>query len=568
MPERYPPFTDLERLESHLGDPHDERVVFSHAACVRLDAAEEFPGDICAHLDRWGVPAYYVPAECGGALRTLEHGLHLLRAIARRDLTVAIGHGKTFLGAVSAWFGGPEIQELVARWVLAGVPVSWGLTERAHGSDLLAGEVTVEETDGALRLTGEKWLINNATRGGVTAVLARVHGREGPRAFDVVYADKAGLAPGTFRTLPKERTLGIRGADISGIAYTGAPVPEGNRVGEPGTGLETVLRALQLTRTMCAGLSLGGGEHALRLAMSMLGPRAGEPEARARLLDAYADHLAAEVVATVAARCAHLAPAELSVVSAAVKYLVPLRTDALIRRLGDLLGMAAWDGGPEAVRFDKVARDHRIVDLFDGNRVVNLYAIVNQLPLLAAACARPVEWPQAAGLAALDRPCPALAPGRLRLVAARGVTVLRALPGAAERLREMAARRPELRPLAEVAAEVLARARSLCERTAALKPAPALVPVEHFEAAESFAAVFAAAAAVEVWLATHGSKPVAADDPRWAGGAWVRMVVHRLLGTPCDEPAREAMWTALTAQHREGMLLSLFPCRLAEGGMG
>ncbi len=569
--ERYPPFADLERLESHLGDPHDD-VVFSYVACARLDQAEEFPDEICAHLDRWGIAAHYVPAEHGGALRSLEHALHLLRAIARRDLTVAIGHGKTFLGAVSAWVGGgAEIQERVARWVLAGVPVSWGLTEHEHGSDLLGGEVVVtEQADGTLRITGEKWLINNATRGGATAVLARIRGLEGPRAFDVVYVDKAALPADSFRTLPKELTLGIRGADISGIAYTEAEVPAVNRVGKPGTGLETVLRGLQLTRTMCAGLALGGGEHALRLTMAMLRARPSasgmsEPAVRTCLTDAYADHIANEVAATVAARCAHLAPADLSVVSAAVKYLVPLRTDALIRRLGDLLGPAAWDGGQDAVRFHKVTRDNRIVDLFDGNRVVNLYAIVNQLPLLATAGARPAEWSEAAELVTLGRDCPELAPRRLKMVAARGVTVLRALPGAVDRLTEMAARRPELRPLAEVAAEVASAAAELHERIASLRPAPALAPVEYFETARSFATVFAAAAAVEVWLATHDSDLVDPQDPRWADGAWVRVVVHRLLGTTCDEGARTAMWSALTVQERDGLLFSLFPCRLAEG---
>lgn len=90
-----------------------------------------------------------------------------MRAVARRDLTVAVAHGKTFLGAVSVWVGGTRRQaEELAGLVMDGAAVSWGLTERDHGSDLMAGETVARpDTDGYL-VSGEKWLINNASRGG------------------------------------------------------------------------------------------------------------------------------------------------------------------------------------------------------------------------------------------------------------------------------------------------------------------------------------------------------------------------------------------------------------------
>ncbi|MEE3918904.1 hypothetical protein V2I01_12200 [Micromonospora sp. BRA006-A] len=67
--------------------------------------------------------------------------------VARRDLTTAIGHGKTFLGAASVWARSPRDEadlaqaRALAGTVLAGVPVCWALTEPGHGSDLLGGEV-------------------------------------------------------------------------------------------------------------------------------------------------------------------------------------------------------------------------------------------------------------------------------------------------------------------------------------------------------------------------------------------------------------------------------------------
>ncbi|MGI3203472.1 acyl-CoA dehydrogenase family protein [Streptomyces sp. GLT-R25] len=142
MNREHSPYRLAEELEHALGDPADARTPFSYTACLDLDAREEFPAGICRFLDDWGLPDYYVPVRHGGRLRDYEHALHLVRTVARRDLTVAVAHGKTYLGGVCVWVAGGEEQAArLGSDIRAGVPVSLGLTERAHGSDLLAGEV-------------------------------------------------------------------------------------------------------------------------------------------------------------------------------------------------------------------------------------------------------------------------------------------------------------------------------------------------------------------------------------------------------------------------------------------
>ncbi|SDH48704.1 Acyl-CoA dehydrogenase [Actinokineospora alba] len=562
----YPPFTAVEELEAHLGDPRDDDLVFSFAACAELDEAEAFPDEICAHLEAWGVHHHYVPEHLGGRLHSFEHAAHLLRAIARRDLTVAIGHGKTFLGAVSAWVGGdPRVARAVADEVLAGTPISWGLTERAHGSDLLADEVTAVRDGDTWRVTGEKWLINNATRGEITAVLARTAPEGGARGFDVIFVDKRYLPADAYACLPKEHTMGIRGADISGIRYVDAVVPESARVGAPGAGAEIVLRGLQLTRTLCAALALGGGEHALRTATTLLRDRVAEPTVRRRLLDAYADHVANEVVTTVAARCVHHLPGEMSVVSAVAKYLVPLRTDAFIRALAEPLGLAAVTSGT----FEKVARDNRLVDLFDGNRVVNLHAVVNQFPLLAGSWARPADpW----AVFDLGAPCPPFEPGKSRMIAAKGVSVVRALADAVVRFEQAAADDSALAHALPLVRGLACAAERVREELAALPPAGVRVPVEHFAVAERFALVFAGAAALGTWLATRDGAVVAGAEEAWAGAAWPSAVLHRVLSglgeepPPLDAAVAELLLNRLLSQVDSGRLLSVLSCRVAESG--
>ncbi|MFD0329357.1 acyl-CoA dehydrogenase family protein [Streptacidiphilus monticola] len=246
-----------EQLELRLGPAEDPANPFSFRACLDLDEREEFPAGPCARLEELGVHAYYVPAEHGGRLENYEQLLQVMRTVARRDLTVAIGHGKTYLGGVCVWVAGDQEQaDRLAEAIHAGLPVSLGLTERAHGSDLLAGEVRAEpDGDGGWLVSGEKWLINNATRGSLISLLTRTDPAGGPRAFSILLVDKRKLPQGSYRHLDKVHTHGIRGADISGIAFDRAPVPASAVVGDVGGGLETVLKALQLTRTMCAALS-------------------------------------------------------------------------------------------------------------------------------------------------------------------------------------------------------------------------------------------------------------------------------------------------------------------------
>src|SRR5262249_22723352 len=67
----------------------------------------------------------------------------------------------------------PPPQRPLARLVLRGDQIALALTERGHGSDLLGTEVEAAPGPGGYRLRGEKWLVNNATRGRALTVFAR-----------------------------------------------------------------------------------------------------------------------------------------------------------------------------------------------------------------------------------------------------------------------------------------------------------------------------------------------------------------------------------------------------------
>src|SRR5205823_2804593 len=147
----------------------------------------------------------------------------------------------------------------------------------------------------------------------------------GLSGFSLFLLDKARSSG--FRHLDKIRTHGIRGADISGIEFDGAPA---ELIGSLGSGAELVLKCLQITRTGCAAFSLGAADTALRLALDFATSRKlyggtvfDIPHARAVLTNAFLDLLLCDCAALAASRAVQASPEQLPLWSAAVKYLVP-----------------------------------------------------------------------------------------------------------------------------------------------------------------------------------------------------------------------------------------------------
>lgn len=569
MPTGPSPFAFAEALDRDLGDPHDPDGLFSYRRAAELDRAEAFPTAPCAGLDALGLHRLYVPERFGGELTSHETLLMLARILCRRDFTTALAHTKTYLGAASTWVGGaPALAEALAAKVLAGDVVALALTEVEHGSDLLAGELTARETPTGFRVDGTKWLVNNATRGHVVCVLARTDPHGGPRGFSLLLVDKR--ETGGVRPVAAVRTHGVRGADISGVTFDGAQVPRTALVGQPGEGLEIVLRGMQVTRTLCGGLSLGMADHALRLAVDFATTHrlydrrlVDLPQASRTLTTAYADLLAAEAVALVATRGLHALPGEQSVASAVVKYWVPTAVDGLITALARVLGARALLTDAHADgRFQKLQRDHQIVGIFDGSTHVNLAALINQFPALARGYRQGrVDRPGLAMAADLARPLPPFAPELLTLASRHGSSPLQALPGAVDELLDLAAAGEVGADVAELGEQVREAVDDLHVRLAAYRPTARGAPSSAYSLAARYAECWAAAAVLQLWLRNRETSDQAGDTLLAAGLAR-RLARLRAPGTGGSADAVDRLRVPLLHQFERGQLFSVLPCRL------
>ncbi|GAA4902205.1 acyl-CoA dehydrogenase family protein [Streptomonospora salina] len=575
---RYPPLALAEDLETRMGPARDPAFPLSHAAACGNDDRAAYPWEASAVLDEWGLADYAVPTAHGGRLTSIDQAVHLMRAVARRDLTLAIGHGRTFLGAVSVWLeGSPEQAQSLARRLTSGERICWALTERAHGSDLLSGELSAVGDGSGYTLHGEKWLINGATDSGLVCVLARTAAEAGPRGFGVFLVDKADLAPGTFRCLPKVRTYGIRGADISGIAFDGAHLGAAAAIGSPDRGAETVLKGLQLTRTLCTALSLGAGDGALRSAAHAVHESAraqGPPDApgpRRALARSYADHLLGEAVSIAAARAVTVLPGESSITSAVAKFAVPHTTEAAVAALEPVVDLCA-PSEPTARAFAKARRDNRIVGLFDGNSVINRHALINQFPTLSRAESKGRVSPDAEAVFDLGTEAPSISWERISLAALHGSSVVQALPTLVERAAGGGGAAAALAPAARRLGRVHERVRA---ELAAYRPVALHAPPEAFDLARRYALCFAGAACLWLWLDNASGAAAGAGgrvdlaEPLWADALWVRAALARVLErigapAPADTGADDALLGAMWDQFAGGRLFSLLDCRVED----
>jgi alkylation response protein AidB-like acyl-CoA dehydrogenase len=539
-------FAVAELFEQALGDPVEATGPLSFRHAVEIDEREAFPLEACGILDEQGVQDYYVPTQFGGNLHYFDEIFTLLRIVARRDLSVAIAHSKTFLGAAPIWIAGSsEQRQNLACRIQNREPIALALTEEAHGSDLAASECTARKIHDQYFLTGSKWLVNNATRGTTLCLLGRTRSGGGPLGTSLFYVEKEKLDTRSFFHLPKIKTHGIRGIDISGIQFENAVLPAEALVGKEHHGLEYLFKTFQITRPLCSALSLGAADTALRLALRFALERRiynntvfALPTASYELTRGFTDILICECLALFAARALQVLPEQMSLWSAITKYFVPTLLEETVRNCATILGARYYLREHYCYGiFQKIVRDIAIVGLFDGSSHVNLNIIAGQLGQLTQYGKAAEGVPPAAEvLANLEQVCtlrrtmPDFDPGKL-LMTNRGRDELqRGLLLAEEQLDAQLEGAGVPRTVAtdlRLLIQRFAHERRNLERVVrglVLKQEDMRVSVKGFALSKTYCILHAAAACYYIWLFNRSSL-----NDAFASGEWLVLCLSRLL---------------------------------------
>ncbi|NSL85201.1 hypothetical protein ECE50_000035 [Chitinophaga sp. Mgbs1] len=384
-----------QQFENFLGDTGNKDALFGFDILLMLDEQALYPEKQIDALNEWGLNSYFIPADCGGKLKCLDDIYHFFYLLARRDLTTAIAYGGTFLGAMSVWINGNDVQkEDVADCIRQHRKIAFSLTERGNGSDLLQTRVTAKyQTDkNTFELNGEKWLFNHASKCHFACVLVKTDPGDSPRSFSLLYTPMAGEIPenGSLKTLDRILTSGLRGLDLGGVEFCRYEVAASSVIGCIGSGFESSVTALQVTKTLLGGLALGSLDTLLRTTIAFClerilykKPIIRLPVLREKIVSVFLDKIIADAFCLSGVRLIQVFPAQLSLYSALIKASVPSMVEKSTVILTGLLGARAFimSEGPYRI-FQKQVRDNAIIPVFEGNVYVNYQLVIRQLEVV------------------------------------------------------------------------------------------------------------------------------------------------------------------------------------------
>jgi alkylation response protein AidB-like acyl-CoA dehydrogenase len=152
-------------------------------------------------------------------------------------------------------FGGESLQGRYGRDALAGRTVMClGNTEGLAGSDVAAVGTRAEPVEGGWRLTGTKSYVTNGAVADL-AVVTAVTDPEGPRSGRLSMFLVDLHAPEVARTRLNKQVWVP--SDLTRLELRGVFIPRDHLLGEPGRGLQQVLRIFTGSRVAIAALTLG-----------------------------------------------------------------------------------------------------------------------------------------------------------------------------------------------------------------------------------------------------------------------------------------------------------------------
>ncbi|MCP3904035.1 MAG: acyl-CoA/acyl-ACP dehydrogenase [Planctomycetes bacterium] len=265
----------------------------------------------------------------------------------------------------------------------AGGQLAFGISERAHGSDLLANEFTVADgASGRLVASGEKFYIGNSNCATIISILAQREGRRdgghGRRRPFVLFALRPDRSTG-FRHGPKIRTLGIRSAHVGEFEVTDHEMSEEDVCADGRAAWDAVFGTVTLGKFFLGFGSIGICEHAFQEAMTHLrtrvlygSPAIDMPHIQATMAQAYVRLIAMKLYAYRTLDFVHAACADdrrYLLFTAVQKARVTTEGVKVLALLSECIGARGFESD---THFEMALRDVQLVPGLESSTHINL----------------------------------------------------------------------------------------------------------------------------------------------------------------------------------------------------
>jgi len=256
----------FDQLARQRNWPEEERIVLDQVQkladeiiepnAARCDETSEFPWESVNALMALGMNGIFVPAEYGGTPMSYALYLECTKIIAAACASTGVIYATNFNGMKPLVdFGNEEQKKRLLPRITAGGIGAIAITEQTAGSDATGMQTRFTPDGDDIVINGSKTFISNGDIAELIFLFGKWSEIDDPKgAISALILEKGTPGCTVLRT---EKKMGHRAASTAALAFENCRVPRANLIGEPGTGLATLLVALNKSRPSMAAHALG-----------------------------------------------------------------------------------------------------------------------------------------------------------------------------------------------------------------------------------------------------------------------------------------------------------------------
>lgn len=217
-----------------------------------IDARDIYPTQIVRELAALGLNSICLPPQYGGRGAPYSSAVAVCEEVGYGSAAVAISLITIFQAqTIIRLFGSESLKTRYLPRFAQGLIASYALTEASHGSDIRQLDTRARQEDGMWVLDGEKSFITSGSEAEFFVILAQTEA--GVSAF-AVPRDSAGLSA---HVGANSATMGLRNGPHVNIRLEAVRLPLDHLIGQDGKGVRQAVTALDYSRTLAAGISVG-----------------------------------------------------------------------------------------------------------------------------------------------------------------------------------------------------------------------------------------------------------------------------------------------------------------------
>lgn len=349
---------------------------------AEIDEKEEFPHDLMQIFMEQGLIGLIYPEEYGGSAAGALAYMLVIEEIAQVCASTATVYAGQGLGSYPILLAGNKEQK--AKYlpdIACGAKLcAFALTEPNAGSDAAAIQTTAVLKNGHYILNGNKQWITSGDVAEVLVVFAMTDKTKGVKGISTFIIEKS--YPG-FSVGKKERKMGIRGSSTVELNFDNCSVPAGNLLGQEGDGFKIAMQTLDRARPSVGAIAVGIAQGAFDVALEYGKQRVqfGQPIVNFQGIQFMLADMATQI------QMARLGVHQVAwlIESGAKNYTKEsamcklYASDICMQVTTDSLQIMGGNGYSREYPLERMMRDAKITQIFEGTNQIQRIVIANQL---------------------------------------------------------------------------------------------------------------------------------------------------------------------------------------------